>query len=84
MLRYSAPRWLRREDIQPVVYKVLNRIPDWNGRLLSYGASLVLLRACIAIIPIYLMSLIRFSKWVIESINSHMASFFWDDTQRQA
>jgi hypothetical protein len=62
------------------VDKVLNRIPGWKGRLLSYGARLILLRACLASIPIYLMSLIRFSKWVIESINSHMANFFWDDT----
>jgi hypothetical protein len=70
----------RREDIQPVVDKILNRIPGWKGRLLSYGARLVLLRACLASIPIYLMSLIRFPKWAIESINSHMANFFWDDT----
>jgi hypothetical protein len=72
---------LRREDIQPVMDKVLNRIPGWNGRLLSYGARLVLLRAFLASIPIYLMSLIRFPKWVIGSINSHMANFFWDDTK---
>jgi hypothetical protein len=53
---------LRRKDIQPVVDKVLNRIPGWKGRLLFYGARLVLLRACLASIPIYLMSLIRFPK----------------------
>jgi hypothetical protein len=70
---------LRRKDIQPVVDKILNRIPGWKGRLMSYGARLVLLRACLANIPIYLMSLIRFPKWAIES-NSHVANFFWDDT----
>jgi hypothetical protein len=61
---------LRREDIQPIVDKVINRIPGWKGRLLSYGARLVLLRACLGSIPINLMSLIRFPKWVIEAINS--------------
>jgi hypothetical protein len=71
---------LRREDIQPIVDKVLNRIPGWKGRLLSCGARLVLLRACLASIPIYLMSLIRFPKWAIESINSHM-TIFWDDNE---
>jgi hypothetical protein len=70
---------LRREDVQPVVDKVINRIMGWKGRLLSYGAKLVLLKTCLASIPIYLMSLIRFRKWAIEAINSQMANFFWDD-----
>jgi hypothetical protein len=70
---------LRREDIQPVVDIIINRIPGWQGRLLSYGARLPLLKACLASIPIYLMSIIRFPKWAIEAINSHMAKFFWDD-----
>jgi hypothetical protein len=61
---------LRREDIQLIVDKLINRIPGWKGRLLSYGAILVLLRACLASIPIYLMSLIKFPKWATEAINS--------------
>jgi hypothetical protein len=36
---------LRREDIQPIVDKILTRISGWKGRLLSYGARLVLLKA---------------------------------------
>jgi hypothetical protein len=36
---------LRREDIQPIIDKIINRIPEWMGRLLSYGARLVLLKA---------------------------------------
>jgi hypothetical protein len=61
---------LRREGIQPILDKVINKIPDWKGKLLSYGVWVVLLRACLTSIPIYLMSLIRFSKWAIEAINS--------------
>jgi hypothetical protein len=70
---------LRREDIQPIMDKVINRIPGWKGRLLSYGSRLVLLTACLASIPIYLISLIKFPKWAIEAINSQIANFFWDD-----
>jgi hypothetical protein len=72
---------LKREDIQPVVDKVISRIPGWQGRLMSYGARLELLKACLASILIYLMSLIRFPKWAIEIINSQMAKFFWDDME---
>jgi hypothetical protein len=70
---------LRREDIQPVVDKIIKRISGWKGKLLSYGARLAFLKACIASIPIYLMSVIRFPKWAIEAINSQMANFFWND-----
>jgi hypothetical protein len=64
---------LRKEDTQPLVDKIIIRVARWKGRLLSYGARLALLRACLAIIPIYLMSVIKFPKWAIEAINSHMA-----------
>jgi hypothetical protein len=39
---------LRREDIQPVVDKIMKKIAGWKGRLLSYGARLTLLKACLA------------------------------------
>jgi hypothetical protein len=67
---------LKREDIQPTVDKVLSRMSGWKGRLLSYGARLTLLKSCIASISIYLLSIIKFSKWVIKAINSQMANFF--------
>ena len=58
---------LRREDIQPVVDKILKQVAGWKGRLLSYGGKLTLLKACLASIPVYLMSVIKFPKWAIES-----------------
>jgi hypothetical protein len=72
---------LRREDIQPIVDTTIRRIPGWVGRLLSYAARLTLLKACLASIPIYLMSVIKLSKWATEAINFQMANFFWDDQE---
>jgi hypothetical protein len=46
---------------------------------MSYVARLALLKACLASIPLYLMSVIKFSKWAIEVINSQTTNFFWDD-----
>jgi hypothetical protein len=72
---------LKREDIHPVVDKVIGRIPGWKGRFLSYSARLTLLKACMANIPIYIISMIKFLKWEIEIINSQMANFFWKDQE---
>jgi hypothetical protein len=49
--------------------------------LLSYSARLTLLNACLASIPIYLMFVIKFSKWAIKVINSQMSNFFWNDQE---
>ena len=68
---------LRTEDIQYIIDKIIKRICGWKGRLLSYEAKLVLLKACIASIPMYLMSIIKFPKWAINAITSQMAHFFW-------
>jgi hypothetical protein len=38
--------------------------------LLSYEARLLLLKTCLASITIYLMSVIKFLRWAIETINS--------------
>lgn len=36
------------------------------------------LEACLASIPIYLLSIIKFPKWAINMINSHMGHFLWN------
>jgi hypothetical protein len=73
---------LRREDLRPVLDKIFNKgIAGWRGKLLSYRGRLILLQACIASIPMYLLSFIKFPKWVITAINSQMAHFFWNNTE---
>jgi len=72
---------LRREDLQPVVNKIIKRVAGWKGRLLSYGGRLTLLKSCLASILIYMMSVIKFPKWAIEAINSQMAHFFWNNQE---
>ena len=64
-----------------MVDKVIKRIAGWRGKLLSYGDILTLIKSCLASIPIYLMSIIKFPKWAIDAINSQMANFFWNDQE---
>ena len=72
---------LKREDIQPVVDKLIKRVAGWRGKLLSSAGKLTLLKSCLASIPIYLLSVIKFPKWAIESINSQMGNFLWNDNE---
>jgi hypothetical protein len=70
---------LRREDVQPLVDKILKKIAGWKGKLLSYAARIVLIKSCLASIPVYLLSFIKFSKWALKMISSHMAKCLWND-----
>jgi hypothetical protein len=64
-----------------VIDKIIKRIAGWRGRLLSYAGRLTLLRACLASIPIYLLSIIKFPRWAIDMINSQMGHFLWNNNE---
>ena len=70
---------LRREDVQPMIDKIVRRIAGWRGKLLSLAGRIVLIKTCLASIPVYLMSFFKFPKWALDIINSHMANCLWDD-----
>jgi hypothetical protein len=70
---------LRREDLQPLIDKIIKRIAGWRGKLLTHAGRMVLIKTCIASIPVYLLSFFKFPRWVVDLINSHMANYFWDN-----
>jgi hypothetical protein len=40
---------------------------------------MILIKTCIASIPIYLFYFFKFPRWAVDLINSHMTNCFWDD-----
>jgi hypothetical protein len=71
---------LRREDIQPLVDSILKRVASWRRKLLSHAAKVTLIQSCVASVPVYLLSFIKFPKWAIKILNSHFANCLWSDT----
>jgi hypothetical protein len=57
---------LKREDVQPLVDKLIKGIADLRGMLLSYSSRLVLIKACLMSIPVYILSFIKFPKWTVK------------------
>jgi hypothetical protein len=47
---------LRRDDLQPLVDKIIKRIAGWREKLLNKAGRIILIKACLASIPVYLMS----------------------------
>lgn len=73
-------RKLTRDDLHPIVDKIIKRIAGRRGRPLSYTGRLVLLKACLARIPIYLLSVLKFAILAIKMMNTHMGHFLCGDT----
>ncbi|WVZ97911.1 hypothetical protein U9M48_043413 [Paspalum notatum var. saurae] len=72
---------LSRDDVQPLVNKIMNRIAGWRGKLLSHARRVTLIKSCLSSIPVYLLSFIKFPKWAIRCLNSHMSNFLWNDSE---
>ena len=70
---------LRKDDLQPLIDKLIKKAAGCRGRLMSHAAKLELVRSVLASIPIYLLSVIKFPKWAIALINSQLAHCLWDN-----
>ena len=64
---------LRREDIQPLIDKIMKRMAGWRGKLLSLSGRMLRIKTCLASIPVYLLSFFKFPKWALDLINTQMA-----------
>jgi hypothetical protein len=53
---------LKREDLQPLLDKLIKRMAGWRGRLLACSSRLVLIKSVLASIPVYLLSVLKFPK----------------------
>ena len=74
-------RRLRLHDWHPVFEKVEMRLGGWQACLLSRGGRLVLLKAVLAAIPIYCMSIFRMPTGVKRRLEKTMRSFVWQGSQ---
>jgi hypothetical protein len=70
---------LKREDLQPLVDNLLSRMAGWRGKILSTEAKIILIQTILSSIPIYMLSIFRFPKWVLDLINTKIANCMWDD-----
>jgi hypothetical protein len=70
---------LKREDLQPLLDKLIRRIASWRRRLLVHSSRLTLVKTCLASVPVYLLSFLKFSKWAIKMLESQMAHCLWNN-----
>jgi hypothetical protein len=67
---------LRRDDLQPLIDKIIKRIAGWRGKLLTQAGRMILIKTCISSIPIHMLSFLKFPRWTVDLINSYMTNYF--------
>jgi hypothetical protein len=70
---------LTREDLQPILDKLIKRMTRWRGKLLAYSNRLEQIKTCLASIPVYLLSVVKFPKWAITLLESQMPHCLWNN-----
>jgi hypothetical protein len=46
---------------------------------LAHSSRLTLVKTCLASVPVYLLSFLKFPKWAIRPLESHMAHCLWNN-----
>ena len=65
----------RSDSFTYLVERVVNRLKGWKEKLLSFGGKEILLKAIIASIPVFAMSVFKIPKKVCKEITDAMSAF---------
>lgn len=67
-----------------IIKKIESKLASWKGKLLSMAGRLALIKASIASLPLYFMSLFPAPKGVIEAINRLQRQFLWSGVMKKS
>jgi hypothetical protein len=70
-------RALRKIDFQALLDKIDALLAAWKGSMISREGRLVLLKAVLSSITIYMMTVHKFPAWVLEKIEQRCRAWFW-------
>ncbi|XP_019245221.1 PREDICTED: uncharacterized protein LOC109225083 [Nicotiana attenuata] len=70
----------RMNYYQDLITKVMNKLQNWKGKLLSIGGRAVLITHVLQSMPIYLLSAVNPPAYVINRLHKIFAQFFWSDS----
>lgn len=74
----GCPIYVGRKEIcyfEEMVSKIIKRINGWQGRILSYGGKVVIIKDVLQSLPLYTLSVMSPPKATLRLIDKHFARF---------
>lgn len=68
---------LTKEDLQPILDKIADALPGWKAAILATSGCLILVRAVLTTIPIYLLIALDAPRWFIKAVDKFRRAFLW-------
>jgi hypothetical protein len=71
-----SPKRLSNKDWRVVEERFQKKLSSWKGKLLSSGERLVLINSVLSSLPMFMMSIFRIPKGVLEKLDYYRLRFF--------
>jgi hypothetical protein len=72
-----SPTRLSNKDWRVVEERLQKKLSSWKGKMLSPGGRLVLINSILSSLPMFMMSLFRIPKGVLEKLDYYRSRLFW-------
>lgn len=66
-----------RATIQPLLQKIVNRLPGWKRRFFTYPGRELPVKTVLMAMPTYFLTVFKLPKWAIKAIDKYRRGFFW-------
>ena len=70
-------RKLQKNELQPLVDKVANRLPSWKANLLNKAGRTVLIKSTLSAIQTHTALAVKICPWTIKCIDKICRGFLW-------
>lgn len=83
----GCPIYVGRKKIcyfDDMITKVVKRLNGWQGKMLTYGGKMVLIKSVLQSMPTYTLTAINPPKTSLNLLERHFARFFWGSNADKA
>lgn len=74
-------RKLTNIDLQPILYRVADALPEWKAALMVRSGRLIMVKAALTAIPVYLLIALDAPKWFLKTVDKWRRQFLWRGRQ---
>jgi hypothetical protein len=72
---------LPKEAFQPLVDKMADKLPVWNGHLMHWSWRLTLIKTTLAAMPVYTAISHALPAWLIKALIKIFRAFLWSGSE---